>query len=78
MCEPGLTLALAVCEACTGQDYEEMTEILLGIFDSKRVIKFLKAVIEKEVAETGTSSAGWSPHFVLCGGVTDFFPSARP
>lgn len=54
ICRPDLTLALALCKICGSSDFEELTEIILNIFDYKKgVIKFLKAVIEKEVADTG-------------------------
>ncbi|KAH9819427.1 hypothetical protein DFH28DRAFT_1080087 [Melampsora americana] len=53
ICRPDLTLALALCKVCGSADFEELTEIILNIFDCRKgVIKFLKAVIEKEVSET--------------------------
>lgn len=62
ICRPDLTLALALCKACGSADYEEMTEIVLNIFDSRKgVIKFLKAAIEKEVHDTGTSVLRLAP-----------------
>ncbi|WAR61885.1 hypothetical protein PtB15_12B577 [Puccinia triticina] len=48
---PDLTLA------CGSADFEEMTEVILNIFDyHKGVIKFLKASIEREVAATDHES----------------------
>lgn len=57
ICRPDLTLALAICKVCGSADFEEMTEIILNIFDSRGgVIKFLKASIEREVAVTDHES----------------------
>jgi hypothetical protein len=54
ICEPDLTLALAIFDVCLPSQYDDMTHILLSLFDSRRmVVKFLRAVIEKEVNETG-------------------------
>jgi hypothetical protein len=51
---PDLTLALAISKICGSADFEEMTEVILNIFDYRKgVIKFLKASIEREVAITG-------------------------
>ncbi|PLW35663.1 hypothetical protein PCANC_13824 [Puccinia coronata f. sp. avenae] len=48
---PDLTLALAMCKICESEDFEEMTEVILNIFDHhKGVIKFLKASIKRKVA----------------------------
>ncbi|MBW0469189.1 hypothetical protein O181_008904 [Austropuccinia psidii MF-1] len=53
ICQPDLTLALAICKICGSADFEEMTEVILNIFDNRKgIIKFLKAAIEREVAET--------------------------
>ncbi|WAQ90170.1 hypothetical protein PtA15_12A156 [Puccinia triticina] len=54
---PDLTLALAICKVCGSADFEEMTEVMLNIFDYRKgVIKFLKASIEREVAVTDHES----------------------
>ncbi|WAQ85082.1 hypothetical protein PtA15_5A656 [Puccinia triticina] len=54
---PDLTLALAICKVCGSADFEEMTEVILNIFDHRKgVIKFLKASIEREVAVTDHES----------------------
>ncbi|PLW29808.1 hypothetical protein PCANC_21037 [Puccinia coronata f. sp. avenae] len=53
ICRPDLTLALAMCKICGSADFEEMTEVILNIFDHRKgVIKFLKASIKQEVAGT--------------------------
>ncbi|PLW44676.1 hypothetical protein PCANC_12363 [Puccinia coronata f. sp. avenae] len=53
ICRPDLTLALAMCKICGSADFEEMTEVILNIFDHRKgVIKFLKASIKREVAGT--------------------------
>ncbi|KAA1065733.1 Ras GTPase activating protein ira2 [Puccinia graminis f. sp. tritici] len=50
---PDLTLALAISKICGSADFEEMTEVILNIFNYRKgVIKFLKASIEREVAIT--------------------------
>ncbi|PLW05507.1 hypothetical protein PCASD_23830, partial [Puccinia coronata f. sp. avenae] len=57
ICRPDLTLALAMCKICGSADFEEMTEVILNIFDHRKgVIKFLKASIEREVAGTDHES----------------------
>jgi len=54
ICHPDLTLALAICNICGLADFEEMTEVILNIFDYfAGMIKFLKASIERKVVHTG-------------------------
>ncbi|MBW0580198.1 hypothetical protein O181_119913 [Austropuccinia psidii MF-1] len=62
ICQPNIMLALAICKFCGSADFKEMTEVILNIFDNQKgIIKFLKAAIEREVAETEHQST------VLCG-----------
>jgi hypothetical protein len=43
-----------MCKICESADFKEMTEVILNIFNHREgVIKFLKALIKREVAGTG-------------------------
>lgn len=58
LCAPGLYLTLAVCQVCSASDYEDMAEALLNLFASRgKLVELLVAVIEHEVAITGTHVA---------------------
>ncbi|CAH7670866.1 hypothetical protein BY996DRAFT_4641287 [Phakopsora pachyrhizi] len=57
ICRPDLTLALAMCKICGSSDFEELTDVILNVFDYRKgTIKFLKASIEREVADTDHES----------------------
>ncbi|PLW18574.1 hypothetical protein PCASD_12774 [Puccinia coronata f. sp. avenae] len=46
-----VVISLAMCKICESEDFEEMTEVILNIFDHHEgVIKFLKASIKRKVA----------------------------
>lgn len=49
-----LTIALSLCDVCPMSDLDEVAHILLTCFESRqRTLSLLKAVIEREVANTG-------------------------
>jgi hypothetical protein len=49
-----LTIALSLCDVCPMSDLDEVAHILLTCFESRqRTLPLLKAVIEREVANTG-------------------------
>ena len=48
---------MALCEVCSASNFEDLSEIFLKIFDTRKsVASFLKAVIEMEVNATGEST----------------------
>jgi hypothetical protein len=50
-----LSIALSLCEVCPVSDIDEVSRVLLAVFDSRyKTMSLLKATIEKEVASTGT------------------------
>lgn len=51
--QPG-PLAIALCHVASAAQFEDLIEIFLKVFNSRKVVaRFLKAVIEMEVALTG-------------------------
>lgn len=49
-----LTIAMSLCDVCPMSDLDEVAHILLTCFESRqRTLPLLKAVIEREVANTG-------------------------
>jgi hypothetical protein len=49
-----MTIAMSLCDVCPMTDLDEVAHILLTCFDSrKKALPLLKAVIEREVANTG-------------------------
>ncbi|CAJ0836147.1 20802_t:CDS:10 [Entrophospora sp. SA101] len=48
-----LSIALSLCEVCPVSDIDEVSRVLLAVFDSRhQTMPLLKAIIEKEVANT--------------------------
>ncbi|KAI9294940.1 hypothetical protein K502DRAFT_360889 [Neoconidiobolus thromboides FSU 785] len=54
--EEDLTLAMSLCDVCPVSDVDDLSSVLLNLFDSLGItIKVLKAVIEKEIYKTDSS-----------------------
>ncbi|KAJ1654692.1 Ras GTPase activating protein ira2 [Dispira simplex] len=54
--EPNMTIALALCDVCPVQDIDELSPVLLSVFDARgRTMPLLKAVIEKELLKTDSA-----------------------
>lgn len=52
--EPDLNIALSLCEVCPVTDIDDVARVLLTCFESRnQTMHLLRAVIEKEVANTG-------------------------
>jgi neurofibromin 1 len=52
-----ILLALAICETCPVSEIDVMLPVMINIFDTRAgLLALLRAVIDKEVSRTGTSS----------------------
>lgn len=50
-----MEIVMSLCEVCPSQDTTGVAEILLICFESRtKVVPLLKAVVQKEIALTGT------------------------
>lgn len=49
-----MTLAMTTCEICPPHEVEMMISVLLNLFNTRKsLMSLLKAMIEREVAQTG-------------------------
>ncbi|KAJ1927924.1 Ras GTPase activating protein ira2 [Tieghemiomyces parasiticus] len=54
--EPGLAVALALCDACPVSDVDELASVLLAVFDTRGLtMPLLKAVTERELSKTDSA-----------------------
>jgi hypothetical protein len=54
MTESDLNITLSLCEVCPVSDIDEVSKTLLAVFESRnKTMPLLKAIIEKEVINTG-------------------------
>jgi hypothetical protein len=52
--ESDLNIALSLCEVCPVSDIDTVSKTLLAVFDSRnKTMPLLRAIIEKEVINTG-------------------------
>ncbi|KAG8696350.1 Ras GTPase activating protein ira2 [Ceratobasidium sp. 394] len=55
---PNIMIAMAMCNVCPAHEIENLIHVILNIFDTRKsLIRLLKALIEREVAQTTSESS---------------------